>query len=260
MTKSALGHALITGASSGIGSTLARRLAARGYEVHLAARRREVLEQSCEQIRALGGSARVFELDVSRPEEAHERVARRDAEVGGFELVVANAGIGGKSAPAARLDFADVRAVMETNLMGAIATLLPVIPGMVARKRGHLVGVSSLAAEIPLPSAVDYGTSKAAFSFFLESSAADLAPRGIDVTIVHPGFVRTPLTDKNDFEMPFMVELEDAARIIDEGIARKRRFVRFPFQLAWAIGAGRTLPRGVRDALVARTVPEHLKT
>lgn len=260
MTASSLGHALITGASSGIGAALALRLAARGYEVHLAARRRDALARACEEIRAAGGKAQVFELDVSRPEEAHERVARRDAEVGGFELVVANAGIGGKSAPAARLAFSDVRAVMETNLLGAIATLLPVIPGMVERKRGHLVGVSSLAAEIPLPSAVDYGTSKAAFSFYLESTAADLAPRGVDVTIVHPGFVRTPLTDKNDFKMPFMVELEDAAKIIDDGIARKRRFVRFPFPLALAIGAGRTLPRGVRDALVASTVPEHLKT
>src|SRR4051812_47077065 len=96
---------LLTGASSGIGAALARRLAARGYEVWLAARRRAALDSEVEAIRAAGGKAHAFELDISRPDEAEERVAALDAEIGGIDLVVANAGIGGGTTPVSKLTF-----------------------------------------------------------------------------------------------------------------------------------------------------------
>lgn len=246
---------LLTGASSGIGAALARRLASRGVEVWLAARRLEVLESEVESIRRSGGKAHAFTLDVSDPEETERRVGELDTSVGGFDVVIANAGIGGRSRPVAEQTLADARRIIETNLLGAMATLLPVIPRMVARRSGHLVGVSSLAAEIPLPAAADYGTSKAAFTFFLESAAADLLPRGVDVTIVHPGFVRTPLTDKNSFPMPFLVEVDEAARIIDRGIEKRVRFVRFPRGLTVPISSSKLMPRALRDAIVNRSRP-----
>jgi short-subunit dehydrogenase len=139
--------------------------------------------------------------------------------------------------------------------MGSLATLLPVIPRMVERRRGHIVGVSSLAAEIPLPAAAHYCTSKAALSFYLESAAADLMPKGIYVTIVHPGFVRTPLTDKNSFPMPFLVELDRAAELIERGILSRSRIVRFPLPLSAAIASGKIMPRALRDAIVNRSRP-----
>jgi short-subunit dehydrogenase len=248
-------RALVTGASSGIGSALSRRLARRDYEVWLAARRLPELEAEARAIESEGGRAHAFELDVSRPEETEARVASLDREVGGFDLVVANAGIGGPQKPVAKQSFRDFREVMEVNLLGAAATILPLVPGMVERGRGHIVGVSSLAADIPLPAGADYGTSKAALSFFLASAAADLIPRGVFVTDVHPGFVKTPLTAKNKFPMPFIVELEDAARIIDRAIGKKKRVVRFPVPLSAAITGGSLLPDAWRDALVNKNRP-----
>jgi short-subunit dehydrogenase len=248
-------RALVTGASSGIGSALARRLARRGYEVWLAARRLPELEDEARTIQSEGGRAHAVVLDVSQPEEAERAVAALDRDVGGIDLVVANAGIGGSQRPVAAQSFADFRKVMEVNLLGAAATILPLVPGMVERGRGHIVGVSSLAGEVPLPTAADYGTSKAALSFFLASAAADLIPRGIFVTDVHPGFVKTPLTAKNKFAMPFIVELEDAARIIDRGIQRRKRVVRFPAALTTAISGGNLLPAAWRDALVNKNRP-----
>jgi short-subunit dehydrogenase len=247
--------AVVTGASSGIGRALAPLLAKRGFEVWVAARRRPELEKLAGEIASQGGVAHAFELDVSRPEETEAKVRELDREIGGFDLVVANAGIGLGAVPVAQEKLSDVRVLMETNLLGAVATLLPVIPGMIERGRGHLVGVSSLAAETPLPAAAAYGTSKAAFSFWLESAASDLKPRGLDVTIVHPGFVKTPLTDKNAFPMPFLVDVDDAARIIDRAILRRARMCRFPLPLASASTAGRWMPRAVRDFIVNKQKP-----
>jgi short-subunit dehydrogenase len=249
------GRALITGASSGIGAALARRLALRGFEVWLAARRLPDLEKEARAIESEGGRARALSLDVSKPEAAGEAVAALDHEIGGFDLVVANAGVGGPQKPVAQQTLAAFREVIEINLLGAVATILAVVPGMVARGRGHIVGISSLAAECPLPAGADYGTSKAALSFFLASAASDLIPRGVWVTDVHPGFVKTPLTAKNKFPMPFIVELDEAARIIDRGIERRKRVVRFPGPLGAAITGGNLLPVPWRDALINRNRP-----
>jgi short-subunit dehydrogenase len=247
--------ALVTGASSGIGAKLAERLAARGYETWVAARRRAALDEVVADIGAHGGRAHAFVLDVSQPEAAEARVAELDREVGGFDLVIANAGIGEAATPVSELALADVRRFVETNLMGALATLLPSMRSMVARKSGHLVGISSLAAEIAMPVAAAYGTSKAALSFFLQSAALDLASHGVSVTDVHPGFVRTPLTDKNTFKMPFMVELDDAVKIIDRGIAQKKRVVRFPLALTSAISGSSVLPHGLKRAIMNKNRP-----
>lgn len=242
--------ALVTGASRGIGAAVAARLARRGYQVWLAARSQDALSVEVERIRSLGGVARSCALDASKPEAVERQVGELDREVGGFDLVVANAGIGGEQVAVADQTLADARAVMEVNYLGALATLLPCIPGMTQRGAGQLVGVSSLAGQSPLPSAAGYGTSKAALSFFLASAAIDLLPRGITVTDVRPGFVKTALTDKNQFEMPFLVPLERAADIIDRGIAAKKRVVRFPLPLVAAISAGQLLPDALRDRLV----------
>lgn len=252
------GKALVTGASRGIGSALARRLAARGYEVWLASRQLATLEPEVRTIEAAGGRAHAFVLDVSRPEETEGRVAELDREVGGFDLVVANAGIGSgpTPTPVALQTFSDFRRIMETNLLGAAATILPLVPGMVARGSGHIIGISSLAGEVHMPAAADYGTSKAALSFFLGCAAADLIPRGVMVTDVHPGFVRTSLTDKNKFRMPFMVELDEAARIIDLGIQKKKRVVRFPLGLTAAISGGNLLPAALRARIMNANRPE----
>jgi short-subunit dehydrogenase len=124
---------------------------------------------------------------------------------------------------------------------------------MIERKAGHIAAVSSLAGELPLAIAPDYNASKAALTFFLECAQAELPRKVVDVTIIHPGFVKTDLTAKNKFPMPFLLELDEAAAIIDRALVERARFVRFPAGLAALATLGRALPRSLRDAVVARS-------
>jgi NAD(P)-dependent dehydrogenase (short-subunit alcohol dehydrogenase family) len=258
-------NVLITGASSGIGAALARKMAARGLEggtLCLAARRRDRLEALVAELGtgAGGTRARAVEIDVSRPADTAAAVLQLDDEVGGLDLVVANAGIGGRGKSAAETTWQDVEKVFATNMLGAVATLWPLIPRMIARcaesggvRRGHIAAVSSMAAELPMPVAPEYNASKAAITFFLECAQGDLPARGVDVTIIHPGFIKTDLTAKNKFPMPFLVECEDAAQIIDDGLVRRATHVRFPLGLVGLMGLGKVLPRSVKNAVVSRS-------
>lgn len=247
---------LITGASSGIGLALARRLAAGGDAVWLAARRAELLESEASALCAAGHEAHVLALDVADHDATQQAVAALDDAIGGIDVLVANAGVGSSPTPGAELTFATAKRTIDVNLLGALATILPVVPRMVARGRGHIVGVSSLAAEVPLPAAIDYGTSKAALTFFLESLGADIRPKGVAVTAVHPGFVRTAITDKNRFDMPFLMEVEAAAEAIARGIAKRARIVRFPLPMSIATVGSKVMPRALRDALVNANRPK----
>src|SRR4051812_41817989 len=138
-------RALITGASSGIGAALARRMAARGVEVWLAARRRELLDEGVAAITAAGGKAHALILDVARADETYATLGQLDDEIGGFDVVVANAGLAGDRTDQAlhECSWEDIRDVLHTNVIGAVATLAPFIPRMVKRGAGQLVGVSS---------------------------------------------------------------------------------------------------------------------
>lgn len=241
--------ALITGASSGIGAALAKRLAASGIEVVIAARRADALAELRESIEAAGGTARVEVLDVSDPERTEARVLELD-EAHGFELVVANAGIGG-SKWSGKLSWADCKSIIDVNVSGAVATLTGAIPGMVARGFGHLVGVSSVAQYRGLPKSAAYCASKAFLSTFLESLRIDLHGAGIYVTDVRPGFVETPLTAGKG-KLPFLVEVDDAAKTIAKAIARKQGVVVFPPQMAALGHMLEVMPAAIYEPVVRR--------
>jgi short-subunit dehydrogenase len=256
MTEAAVAkRALITGASSGIGEALAQRMAGRGVEVWLAARRRQLLEKLAESIIAAGGKAHVLELDVSRADQTAERLTALDAETGGIDIVVANAGVGGKTAAQrpSRYSWHGVRDLMATNLMGAVATLVPFIAPMVERGHGQLVGISSLAGEFPAPRGAVYGASKAGLTYFLRAIDVELRALGVPVTAVLPGFIETPMT--NDFrrdQMPFAMPLSRAVAIIDRAIQRRARMVRFPWVMASAASISRPFPGALTDLVLRR--------
>lgn len=243
--------ALVTGASSGIGRELSRQLAARGVEVVLLARRGDLLEALAAEIAAAGGRARAIPGDVSRPEELVALIQRADDEVGGLDLVVANAGVG-TSRWAGKMRWEDCKPTIDVNVSGAVATLTAVLPRMAERKRGHLVGISSLAGSRGLPKSAIYSASKAFLSVFLESMRIDLRGTGVLVTDVRPGFVRTPLTHANQFKMPMMVEVADAVAQMIRGIEREETVISFPWPLAAAVRVGRVLPDAVYDRLLTR--------
>ncbi len=242
--------AWISGASSGIGEALARKLAGQGVEVILSARRRDLLEELAASIVASGGRARVEPLDVSDPVATVEALRRSDDEVGGIDLVIANAGIG-VSHWAGALEWEDCSDTLSVNVDGAVASLVALLPRMVERRRGHLVGISSLAGYRGLPKSAAYSASKAFLMAFLESLRVDLRGTGVAVTDVRPGFVRTPLT-ANGGSLPFLVEVDAAADRILAGVVGRRRVVAFPWPLVLAVRLSRIVPGWLWDRLTGQ--------
>lgn len=233
--------ALVTGASSGIGAALAKRLCAEGIEVVLAARRVDALEELAAEIAAQGGKARVAAIDVAQPEAAIAEIQRIDEQLDGLDLVVANAGV----APgrwSGKLTWKDVSGIIDVNVAGATATLVAALPRMVERRRGHLVGISSIAAFRGLPKFAAYSASKAYLSAFLEGIRVDLRGTGVHVTDVRPGYVKTALNAGND-KLPFLMTADAAAAIIWKAIRAKRSMIAFPFPTATAMRTAALMPR-----------------
>jgi short-subunit dehydrogenase len=242
--------AIVTGASSGIGRALALRLGAEGYRVGLIARRQEALEAVAAAIVGAGGVAVVAVADVGDRAALRAAIEKVERQLGPTDLIVANAGYGTPT-HLDPLNTADVEETFRVNVMGVIYSIEAVLPGMLARRRGHLVAISSLAAFKGLPGESAYCASKAAVNTYMEGLRIALRSRGVVVTTVCPGFVQTPMTTMNT-AMPFLMSADEAALRIARTIARHRGgVVRFPWPMAMLMSLIAKLP----DAVVARLVP-----
>jgi len=243
--------AFITGASSGLGAGLARRLATSGYAVALAARRVERLEQVAAAVRAAGGTALPLACDVREPEQIRAAVATAVRELGPVDLLVANAGISGMTRTEA-LSAEVVEHVMRTNFLGPVHAVEAVLPSMLERRSGHLVAVGSLAGYGGLPRSAAYSASKGALHNFFESLRLDLRGTGVDVTVITPGYVKTELTAKNDHRMAFLLELDDAVERMARGIERRDALVAFPLPLFAVVWMAQVLPAAIYDRIGSR--------
>jgi short-subunit dehydrogenase len=241
--------AVVTGASSGIGVELARQLAADGTKVALLARRVDLLASLGDEIRGRGGAAHEIECDVRDRLNVKAAVAEAAKELGPVDLAIANAGIG-HAIPAEEFDSRLVEDIIRTNLMGTVHLVEAVLPEMLARRQGQIVGVSSLAAYRGFPQTHAYCASKAAMNTFLEGLRPEIADQGIAVTTVCPGFVRTPMTAKNRGAMPFLLDAEECARRILRAARSRRRVYNFPRPMATAMWIVRWLPSGLLDNAV----------
>jgi short-subunit dehydrogenase len=241
----------LTGASSGIGEALALELAGRGAKLAITARRAEVLEQLVAQIRIKGGEAWSFPGDVLNLDQMKQVVAAIESSIAPIDLAIPNAGTHLFTVPES-FNSAEYLSIMQLNYGGMLHCIEAVLPGMLARKRGYLAPVASLAGYRGLPRAAAYGASKSAMIHFLESIRFHLKSKGITISIVNPGFVRTPLTDKNDFHMPFIVDADRAACIICRGIERGKREIAFPFPFTWILKLARILPDAIYERIVDR--------
>ena len=239
---------LITGASSGIGRGLAIELARGGAKVGLIARRAEVVQEVVREIEAVGSKGMALPADVQDASSLSAAADRLSAEFGPIDILIANAGIG-PTRDAAKIDAAEIAGVINVNVIGAANSVAAVIPEMVKRGSGQLVVISSLAAYRGLPASAAYCASKAAVSAFFESLRLDLGPRGIDVTIIHPGFIKTPLTAGREAQMPFLMELDDAVKKMARAIAKRRKRYSFPWQLATIVRAGMIMPIWMYDQI-----------
>jgi NAD(P)-dependent dehydrogenase (short-subunit alcohol dehydrogenase family) len=180
-------------------------------------------------------------------------VREAEAAFGGLDVLLLNAGIGDSLFPR-RFDAELVERILRVNFLGAVYAIEAALPGMLDRGAGKIVGISSIGAVRGMPTAAPYCASKAALSTFLESLRIDLHGSGVRVVTVSPGFIKTPLTDRNRFRMPFLQPADRAARRIVCGIARGRREIHFPLRLTLPMKALRWLPVPLYDALMTRFV------
>lgn len=244
--------AVITGASSGIGWSLAKVLAGRGCKLGLIARRRDLLTQLAEEIRGAGGTAALAPADVGNQAEVEAAVRDITGQLGPVDLLVANAGVGVPTL----LDPVNVAAVekmFRVNVLGTVYAIAAVLPGMLQRRRGHLAAVSSIAAYKGLPGESGYTASKAAVNNYMEGLRVQLRGRGIKVTTICPGFVRTPMTAVNKFHMPWLLEADEAARRIVRALERGKKVYNFPWQTALLMKLAAWAP----DWALARTMKDY---
>ena len=243
--------ALVTGASSGIGRGLAVELARRGTAVGLLARRGEVLDEIVNEIEAAGGRALALPADVTDAIAVRDASEKLSSKFGPIDVLFANAGVGATT-HAKDLDAKQVASVVDVNVIGVVNSVTAVIPEMVQRGQGQLVAISSLAAYRGLPKSAAYCASKAAVSAFFESLRLDLHGSGVDVTIIHPGFIKTPLTADRQAKLPWLMELSDAVNKILEATEARKKSYAFPWQLATVVRAGMIMPNFMYDWIARR--------
>lgn len=251
MAQESYRTALITGASSGLGRGLALWFARRGVKVYAAARRTEHLEALAQEARAAQAHIEPVALDIAQADTVLARVRELDDACGGLDLIVANAGYGQETS-GKRLKWETVKQVIDVNVTGTAATLSAVLPRMVERQRGHVVGVASLAAFRGLPRNAAYSASKAFLHVFMEGLRVDLQGTGVQVSCLYPGFVKSEMTASNKHPMPFLLETEEAVRLMGEAIQRGEAEYAFPWQMAGVMGVVKRLPNGVFDGLARR--------
>jgi short-subunit dehydrogenase len=245
----------ITGASSGIGRGLALELARRSAKLGLVARRKDVLDELIAEIsedpNTNNSSVMAIAADVQDATSMCTAADQLRAQFGKIDVLIANAGIGGNN-DAAELDAAKFANVINTNVIGVSNSVAAVIPDMVKRGSGQLVVISSLAAYRGLPKSAAYCASKAAVSAMFESLRLDLKPRGIDVTIIHPGFIKTPLTAGRKAKLPWFLELEPAVKKMVSAIEKRKKSYAFPWQLAMVVRSGMVMPIAMYDWIASR--------
>jgi NADP-dependent 3-hydroxy acid dehydrogenase YdfG len=243
----------ITGASAGIGRALALRMARDGWRVAASARRADELAELAREAGGLPGTIHAYPLDVTDQAAVWEAVATIEHELGAIDVSVLNAGTH-EPTPAATFAAATLRRLLEVNVIGVANGLEAVLPRLIARRTGRVAIVASVAGYGGLPNAAAYGATKAALINLAEAMRPELLQRGVILQVINPGFVKTPLTDKNDFAMPFLISAEDAAEVIRRGLQSDRFEIAFPTLFVRLMKLVRVLPYRLYFRLTAKLV------
>ncbi|MCA1798103.1 MAG: SDR family NAD(P)-dependent oxidoreductase [Xanthomonadaceae bacterium] len=229
----------ITGGGTGIGRALALRLAAHGWTVAVSGRRDAALREVVDA--APPGTVHAFPLDVTDLPANRATVAAIESELGPIDLAVLNAG---QFTPFRAKDFSvePFDTTMRVNFMGVVHGIDAILPAMRGRGRGHIALMASLSGYRGLPLGGPYSATKAALINLAESLRFDFDRMGLRVTVINPGFVKTPLTEQNRFHMPFLIGVEDAARRIERGLESGRFEIAFPLRFVLLLKLFRMLP------------------
>lgn len=231
----------LTGASSGIGEALVPALVSAGARLAMTARRADRLEQLAAAHARPDRPVLVLPGDVTDRAAMHATVEAIETAWGGVDLALLNAGAG-KGVLVRGFSAEAFRFTMEVNFFGVLHGIEAVLPAMLARRSGRIAGVASLAGYRSGPGLAGYGTSKAALIHALDSLRFGLAPYNVGVTVINPGFVRTPMTAPNRYWMPALIDADKAARLIIRGLRRDRKEIHFPIRLSWTLKVLRVMP------------------
>jgi NAD(P)-dependent dehydrogenase (short-subunit alcohol dehydrogenase family) len=239
----------ITGASTGIGQAVALALARDGWTVAASARDGAALAVMAA---ASAGRIHAFPLDVTDEPAVLATHVSIEQALGAIDRVILSAGTH-VPISAEHFDSGTFRKLVEVNLMGVVHCLGAALPGMIARRGGQIAIVSSVAGYFGMPTASAYGATKSALITMAQALKFDCDRHGVDLRVINPGFVKTPLTDRNPFPMPFLIGADEAARRIVEGLAGKHFEITFPRRFALILKLIRLLPYGWFFPLVARS-------
>jgi short-subunit dehydrogenase len=241
-------HVVITGASSGLGAALARGFAAQKKRMTLLGRDRLRLQKVADECLGVGATVNIACCDVRDASVMQDVLSGAD-NLWEVDTVIANAGIGGADVVVKREgEPADLaRRIVEINLLGTVNTVAPLQDRFVARRKGRIVVMSSMAAFEGLAEAPMYAASKAAVRIYGHGLRRRLAPHGVQVNVVSPGFVTTPMSQSLPFSQPFPWSAERAAQRILRGISRNEPEIAFPWQLQWGVALSSILPISLAD-------------
>lgn len=249
---------MLTGAAHGIGRATAVELARRGYPLGLVDRDAVPLDELAAVLRGSGAQVATAVVDVSDPAALAAAVAAIEAALGPIEVLLACAGVGSLTI-APNLDTDALRQILEVNVVGVAQSIDAVLPGMIARGRGHLIGVASMAGYRGFPWMISYSASKAALIVYLEALRPGLARRGVSITTVCPGFVRTRMCADIPYQQPVkMIEPEHAALRLVQAVERRPRNCVFPWNMKIGLAILKYMPDFAFDALMRYAGPRML--
>ncbi len=239
----------ITGASSGIGKAVAEKFAKEGWKVAISARRREILEE-------MSNNDKIFSypLDVTNQDQVDNTFNKIIEDFGGLDLCIFSSGTYDPKNEKS-IDVDKIKNVINVNFIGVVNCVKSVEKNFKQKKSGQISIVSSIAGYRGLPNSSGYGPSKAALTNFAESIYFDFKKFNVNVSIISPGFIKTPLTDKNEFSMPFLETPEFAAKKIYNGLTKNKSFeIHFPKPLTLLLKFFRILPYKIYLFLIDKTV------
>jgi len=241
---------LITGASSGLGGALARAYARPGVTLGLIGRSQDKLDKVAEACRGAGAEVRAAAIDVADADALGGWIKEFESAAP-VDLVIANAGTSAGPAPGMAFEGLTLATrQVRTNLLGVMNTVEPLLPGFLARGKGRIAIVSSIAGYRGLPYSPAYSASKAGARAYGEAMRAMLSPRGIPVTVICPGFFDSPMTDRFKGPTPFLFTLDRTASIVKRGIDMGRSRVAFPSLLVLGLRLADLLPAAIGDAIM----------
>jgi len=241
---------LITGASSGIGKSLAIKYAVEGVNLLLMARNEQRINEVSKLCTDKGANVETAIIDVTNKGLLEKQLLEWDDNYK-IDLVYANAGISGGTSIYKINTPEQFDDVIDINIKGVFNTVNPLIPRMIERGKGHIALISSMAGFVGMPTAVAYSTSKVAVKAYGDGIRPLLKSKGVKVSTIFPGFIKTPMTDVNNFKMPFLIEASDAANIIVRKVNMGKVYISFPIPI-YIIAKGLSLlPWAIRDLILS---------